>query len=252
MDYNCRTSIGGHVDFSSQHHRNRISQPSNLHFFLPNWLASRAIAHSRLLHISTERITSEVEFGDMKHLRNAAVRHFIYSGDLSEYLVPIAETSTAREIAQIFDVGFDFRATESYASYLHNIESGGRSGLPDRPMSKRRDVDEYFEYLVRLIRSIATHGCVRHRDQALSDVSLVSQNLQRLPHQQEIGCAVGPSGEIWLFNTGHHRLHIASQLGIPQIHATLYFVHWQWILDCFSKYGGDPISAIVDGLRHFR
>lgn len=225
------------------------SHPASPRFHVPNWIARPLIGNRLYMTLPTSSLVHEVQFRGIKSLHKPAMKRFLCSGDLAQYLVPVSDSNAAREISQLIKVDLDYKKTDIYQSVLGVVEKGLEKKFHARHLRTSRDVDEYFEYQVKLIRSIMTHGYVsqkklteRHREQ-------VPEYSPIRPTEHEIGCAIGPDGETWMFRTGHHRLQIARNLGIERIPVEVHFVHWKWIVKCLRNHRRAPLPIIFDGAK---
>lgn len=196
---------------------------------MPSWLVRPFAGNRVFTTIQTSALAEEVQFWGDKALHKPAMKRFICTGDLAAYLKPVAEHPTAIEVAELVDAGSAYKSTAHYAGRRHALEKGQVQKFHGRHIRSLGDLDDYFEYQVRLIESVRVHGCLSRRHMSETHRSCVPDFSRTRPPEHDIGCVIGPAGETWMFRTGHHRLHIARALGIEEIPIEVQFVHWEWL-----------------------
>ena len=204
-------------------------QRSRPRFHFSNWLARPVVGKRRFMTVPVCSLVDEVQFGSNKDLHRSAMNHFICAGDQDPYIVTVAESSTTAEVAELLDADLEYRSTDSFARRVRAMEQGIAQKFHGRFLESRADVDEYFAYQVRLILSIMNNGLRSQRELSKDMLPLFPEFSPKRPTEHEIGCAIGPGGETWMFRTGHHRLHIAREFGFSNIIVEVHFVHWKWI-----------------------
>lgn len=221
-------------------------------FFVPIKLARLALGAQRFMKLPTETLVDEICFGSRKRLHETGKRHFVCTGDLRPYLVPVADNASGTEVRQILEADFDYRSTDKYRQRVRRLESGRPQKVHRRVIDNRKDIDDYFEYRCELIRSMQSFGCLSRHDLTNGHAASVPEFSLTKRFEHDIGCVIGPAGEIWMHWTGHHRLQIARALGIREIPAEIHFVHWHWLKRCYDCYGWSPFQAIAAGLDRIR
>ncbi len=220
-------------------------------FFVPSSIARAALGNHRLMRLPTEALVDELSFG-FKHLHKSGTRNFVCAGDAESYLVPVAQKVADGEARQLLAADLEFRSTKAYAHRIRMVENGDVQLFHRRNMRSRDDVDAYFNYMCELIRSMKQHGCVSRYDTSRDVSSAVPEFSPDKGQEFDIGIAIGPAGQTWMFWTGHHRLQIARMLGIEEIPVEVHLVHWQWLKRCIGRHGWMPVRAIASGLEQVR
>lgn len=243
--FNCENAL----QYNNSHKCRRHQAERDLHFYFPICIARLLLGANRYAIMPTFGLVDEILFAGKKKLHKSAMKHFIYSGDLTAYLRPVANCATGAEITQLLEADLNFRNTEAYKVRVSWFEQSIEQKLHARCLQSRNDIDEYFEYQVSLIRSIDKHGYHSQHDLARRQNALVPEFSSKRPREHEIGCAIGPNGEVWMFRTGHHRLQIARALGVEQIPVEVHFIHWKWLARCCKEYRLSPFTDVTMAIQ---
>ena len=189
------------------------------------------LGDDRYFLFPTQNLAFELIFHGKENLRlhRSSKRNFIVTGDLSSHVIPFAAHQTAQEVGQVMAAGLDYRATEIYADMVESAEHGTLKGWLGRPRRTTAAVDAYFDYIVCLIHSIERYGVLSRRHLGDEHRRMLPDYAIKRNREFDIGCTVGPNGEVWMFRSGHHRLAVAFGLGIPEVPVEVHAVHWQWI-----------------------
>ena len=118
-------------------------------------------------------------------------------------------------------------------SYQLNIEEW-LNGIPPKDHNGRyfnsiAAINRTYEYYLSLIASMSKNGYIKSRE--------------------NIGVAIAPTGELYHFRTGHHRLAIAKLLKLDEVTIKIYLVHLLWLEEMKRIYGQNEIRAIKKGIK---
>jgi hypothetical protein len=172
----------------------------------------------------------------------------IASGNWARYVLAIHEHPTWDYVAHAIAYGRD--GDESHIAEIWR--TGKNAWLNERPSLGRvrrvgeyervatktwtlEDVRRYVDRLVGLARHIEATKSVPYSEQ-LSDRSGRADS--------NIGIAIDETGGIMHFRTGHHRIMIAKQLGIPSLKVSVGVVHAHWLQEAANLSVSDLAATI--------
>lgn len=206
------------------------SDRNSIAFSCPNWLVRPFVGTAVLGIASPLELDGELGFRAQPDLFRSSRRNFLVDGDIAAHLVPVDAHPIARRIAELHAASWQYRETESYRDFVRLAESGQLWPFKGCPRRTRADVDAYFDYVVRLARSIERHGYVsgltgRPAGARRGRAGAFAPG----PRPDDIGCGLDPDGGLFFFNSGHHRLAICRALGIDSAAIMVHLIHRTWL-----------------------
>jgi hypothetical protein len=181
-------------------------------FSYPKWITWPITGRGLAGTTAPSGLNDELALGGRPELFSAAKNNFLVEGDLRPYIAPFDAHPIARRVMELHEASWRYRETEIYRRFADLAEAGRLWPFKGRPRRSRADVDHYFEYVVRLARSIERHGYVASNRRS-----------------DDIGCCIGATGELLFFRTGHHRLAICRALGVDRVATVVHMVNRTWL-----------------------
>lgn len=182
---------------------------------------------------------------------------FIGSGSWGDVLGPLDERRVIAEVFEVFENDFNYKNTRAYRTRIEDAVSGNSDRIRSVWLDSAEKIDTYFETIISLIRSIAEYGYLG-RAEVVNGTSFLSAIYKSPPctekekGEEEIGCVIGPGGELFFLRYGHHRLAVVIKLGIPVVWVRVNMVHADWVKACKKRYSCDAVSAIRLGLKELK
>lgn len=222
-------------------------------FFLEGYAARRALGPSLVINIDPMRLKQR-----MKHRAGAAANRvyfedkFIGSGHWQPMLHPISGSSTHRDVQEVIGAGLDYRNTEAYRRAL--AKAGGTNPVRRNFVALKSPqlVDRYFRQVVDLCQSITKNGISRRADFRHTSTAFKNPAV-RLPWvelvEADIGMAIGPSGELYHFGSGKHRIAAAQAMRLSVVPAEVRLVHFAWLQHQMVTTRLPPTEALLHGIR---
>lgn len=198
------------------------------------------VAPSKIAHLALQRDTLPVQAG-------LGPRYLISGGDWDLARRPLRKSAHIDEMLALFETGLDYERTAAFRHRIERCHTGEPTRHRTRPIDTEEKVHDYFNQQLALIKSIRSNGYLSRQD--IMDRGLYDRNhSRREKRENEIGCAVGRDGDLFMFRTGHHRLAIAIGLELNEIFVDIHHIHKNWLQNMMTRYETGPADAIVAGL----
>jgi hypothetical protein len=222
-------------------------------FYLGGFVARRALAGELAIDIDPTIVERRLEHRFRHDGRVYNIRDlFLGAGDWTPLLRRLDRSSTHREVAEIVQAGFDYRATSAYCRALDRA-------LGPKPMrrnfvllSSHAKVEAYFRQTAEMCRSIREVGLIRRSDYGRRLSSFASPSV-RLPWiefgEVDIGVAIGAAGELYRFASGKHRTAAAQALKLRSMPVEIRLVHARWLARQMAETGLAPVAALRRGIE---
>jgi hypothetical protein len=221
-------------------------------FYLGGFAARRALMRELWIDIDPAVLERRLEHRFRKDGRVHMIRdRFLGAGDWTPLLRRLERSSTHREVAEVVEAGFDYRATRSYARALERARGPKpvrrnfvRLSSPDR-------IEAYFRQTAEMCRSIEAFGLLRRSDygRRLSSFSRPSVRLPWIEFGElDVGVAIGAGGEFYRFASGKHRTAAAQVLKLASIPVEIRLVHADWLRQQMET-GLGPLAALRRGIE---
>ena len=226
---------------------------SHAGFYLGGFAAHRALASELWIDIDPAILDRRLEHRFRLDGRVYNIREmFLGAGDWRPLLRRLDLSSTHREVAEIVEAGFDYRATPSYRSGIERA----RGPKPMRRnfvlLASDDKVEAYFRQTAEMCRSIQEFGLVRRSDYGRRLSSFASPSV-RLPWiefgEVDVGVAIGAAGEVYRFASGKHRTAAARALKLKSMPVEIRLVHADWLARHMAETGVGPVAALRRGIE---
>ncbi len=159
--------------------------------------------------------------------------YFVVGGNWDLDYGEVNQDRNFQEISDLLEYGHEFRKSATYATCIEELKRGvPQKGVHGAPFETEADIAETFTYYLNLIEDMRAHG---YRS--------ILETTKRTP-ERHIGISIAPSGEIFHFRTGHHRLAIAKQIGLKSVLVHVHCAHSRWVENAMREHGVDEINAI--------
>ncbi len=158
---------------------------------------------------------------------------FVVGGDWDINYELFSKERNYGEILDLINYDSEFRSSLSYKRCVSELHAGvPQKGFDGIPFKSKEDVENTFNYYLKLISSMRESGY------------LPQKLLLSSKEDSDIGIAISSTSEIFHFRTGHHRLAIAQLLNIPKVRAKVQIVHPTWL----SSGGKNPVTGSLNGI----
>ena len=97
---------------------------------------------------------------------------------------------------------------------------------------------QYVERIAGLAKLIEKSNSVPHSTELSGESRRLDEN---------VGVAIGASGELLHFRRGHHRIMLAKQMGLSKLSVVIHLIHTRWLLDSQGLTKQDIASFIEAG-----
>ncbi|HUF43863.1 MAG TPA: hypothetical protein VMN43_00840 [Aestuariivirgaceae bacterium] len=225
----------------------------NAGFYLGGFAAQRALAGELWIDIDPAMVDRRIDHRLRHDGRAYNIRErFLGAGDWTPLLRRLERSSTHREVAEIVQAGFDYRATSSYRKGLDR----SRGPKPMRRnfvlLSSPAKVEAYFRQTAEMCRSVQQLGILRRSSYGWRPASFATPSV-RLPWiefgEVDIGIAIGPAGELYRFASGKHRTAAAQALKLKSMPVEIRLVHADWLARQMASTGLGPVAALRCGIE---
>ncbi len=202
-----------------------------------------------VLRIDPKKITSvALQRNTAPSQAGLGPRYLISAGDWDLTCRPLRKSAHIDEILDLFENDLDYERTASFHYRMTRCSSDDPTRHRTQPIDTEEKVHDYFKRQLALISSIQRNGYLSRR--SVFDRGLYDQTrVRREKRENEIGCAVGRKGDLFMYRTGHHRLAIAVGLGLDEILVDIHHIHKNWLTNMMTQYETGPAEAIIAGLE---
>ena len=166
-------------------------------------------------------------------------RHFVLGGPWDEEAPYFAEDETCIDVVDMHVNNRHYKDTILYKRYLSRLKCGMPEIHHGTYLDTEEKLGEYFESFYPLFESLKRDGYQSQRELGGTE-------------DTEIGVAIGRSGELLHFRTGHHRLAMVKVLDIYSVPVVVHLVHRVWLRRCVWKYKTLPSIAVRKGLEEMQ
>ena len=229
VEYGERLRDSQHVVWADRGELVELTGDTTILFTYPKWITWPITGRGLVGTIAPSGLNDELALGGRPELFSAAKNNFLVDGDLGPYIAPVDAHPIARRVLELHEASWQYRETEVYRRFIDLAETGRLWPFKGRSRRSRADVDDYFEYVVRLARSIERHGYVATRGGTGETSRRINAKEFAISRPSDIGCCIGATGELLFFRTGHHRLAICRALGVSSSTIVVHMVHRSWL-----------------------
>lgn len=150
---------------------------------------------------------------------------FIMGGDWDLGCIPFAAKPVYLEMRDLLLSGLPYRQTNAYATRMADLSADAPRKHRGKALDSLEEIDRYFERYLWIADSMAHQGYRSNFDLGC-------------PDKAEIGVVVRRDGRLAHFQTGGHRLAIASIIGLSEIVVEVRMVHLNWMLEALANERG--------------
>ncbi len=219
-------------------------------FYLNVSDARAALGDALMIEVDPAHLTMRVQEHVLENGKPVSIAdRFLGAGDWSPLIAPARKSPTVWEIEQIVAKDLDFRKTICFERYVARASAGNPVKRNHLVLDTRQRIEAYLGHSVDMLRSVKANGVVSRRDWVHRGSRPGGRGRLIEASEQEVGVAVGVSGELYRFCAGKHRTAAAVALKLNSMPAEVRLVHARWLAGVVKETGLPPVAALVEGIR---